>query len=131
MKIGRTSKSSKLTCTCPSLTMGGSGYNFNISFFDEPEANLFDDPCTSSYGHHLICMNELLENTLWEMDFEPKIFNGIIVTDKWILTSATACLNINNSPWNDYVIRAGTHNLTDSGDDSVIKDSICILILPF
>ena len=67
-------------------------------------------------------MNELLENTIWEMDFGPQIFNGIIVTDKWILTSATACLNINNSPWNDYVIRAGTHNLTDSGDDSLIKD---------
>ena len=48
--------------------MGGSGYNFNISFFDEPEANLFDDPCTSSYGHHLICVNEFLENTIWEMD---------------------------------------------------------------
>ena len=102
--------------------MGGSGYDFNISFFNESEAIVYDDPCISDYGHHLICVNELLESTIYEMDYESQIFNGIIVTDKWILTSATACLNIYNSPWNDYVISAGTHNLTNSDDGSIIKD---------
>ena len=56
------------------------------------------------------------------MDLESHLYNGIIVTDRWILTSATACLNIYNSPWNDYVIIAGSHNLTESNDDLAIKD---------
>ena len=99
-------------------TIGGSGYNFNITFFNDTEINMVDDPCTSPYGHHLICMND------WENinNSRSRIDNGIIVTDKWILTSATACLNIYNNPWNEYFIRAGTHNLTAFENGSIIKD---------
>ena len=105
-------------------TIGGSGYDFNISFFDKYEETIVDDPCTSSFGHHLVCVNQLREKKIWENNYVSKIYNGIIVTDIWILSSATACLNIFKSPWNDYVIRAGTHNLTKSGDSSVIKKSL-------
>jgi len=97
-------------------TIGGSGYNFNITFFNESEINMVDDPCTSPYGHHLICMTES------ENDSTTRIDNGIIVTDKWILTSATVCLNIYNNPWNDYFVRAGAHNLTEFENGSIIKD---------
>ena len=97
-------------------TIGGSGYNFNITFFNESEINMIDDPCTSPYGHHLICMTE------FENDSKKRIDNGIIVTDKWILTSATTCLNFYDNPWNNYFIHAGTHNLTHSDNGSIIKD---------
>ena len=97
-------------------TIGGSGYNFNITFFNDTEINMVEDPCTSPYGHHLICMTD------WENDSTTRIDNGIIVTDKWILTSATVCLNIYNNPWNDYFVRAGAHNLTEFENGSVIKD---------
>ena len=98
-------------------TMGGSGYNFDISFFNESEIDqTTDDPCESSYGHLLICV---------DIDFDEssaRIDNGIIVTDKWILTSATTCFNIYNNPWNDYFIQAGKTNLTESETGSAIKD---------
>ena len=99
-------------------TIGGSGYNFDITFFNESEISMVNDPCSSPYGHHLICMTD------WENinDSRSRIDNGIIVTDKWILTSATVCLNIYNNPWNDYFVRAGTHNLTDFENGSIIKD---------
>ena len=97
-------------------TIGGSGYNFNITFFNESEINVVDDPCTSPFGHHLICMTE------WENDSTIRIDNGIIVTDKWILTSATACLNIYNNVWNDYFVRAGALNLTEFENGSIIKN---------
>ena len=95
-------------------TIGGSGYNFDISFFNATEISMVDDPCSSPYGHHVICLNM---NAI-----TSRIDNGIIVTDKWILTSATACLDINDSPWNDYFIHAGAHNLTDSDAGIAIKD---------
>ena len=98
-------------------TIGGSGYNFDITFFNESEISMVNDPCSSPYGHHLICMTD------WENinDSRSRIDNGIIVTDKWILTSATVCLNIYNNPWNDYFIRAGTHNLTEFENGSIIQ----------
>ena len=97
-------------------TIGGSGYNFNISFLNESEINFIDHPCESPYGHHLLCADPKRE------DLSATIDNGIIVTDKWILTSATACLNIYNNPWNEYFIRAGDHNLTESKNVSAIKN---------
>ena len=96
-------------------TIGGSGYNFDISFFNESEINMNDDPC-GPYGLHLICVDRGVD------DSSARIDNGIIVTDKWILTSATTCLNIYNNPWNDYFIQAGQTNLTGSETGSVIKD---------
>ena len=96
-------------------TMGGSGYNFDISFFNESEIYINDDPC-GPYGLHLIC---------GDLDFDhssARIDNGIIVTDKWILTSATTCLNIYNNPWNDYFIHSGQTNLTESETGLAIKD---------
>ena len=95
-------------------TIGGSGYNFDITFFNESE--MVDDPCTSPYGLHLICMTD------FENDSKTRIDNGIIVTDKWILTSTTACLNIYTNPWNNYFVHAGTHNLTKFENGSVIKN---------
>ena len=97
-------------------TIGGSGYNFDISFFNESETAVVDNPCTSQYGHHLVCINDLFGPDDFGID------NGIIVTDKWILTSATACLNIYENPWNDYFIQAGNHNLTNIKNGSMIKD---------
>ena len=97
-------------------TIGGPGYNFDISFFNESEINSIEDPCESSYGHLLICVNVDYD------DLSARIDNGIIVTDKWILTSATTCLNIYNNPWNDYFIQAGHTNLTESEKGSVIKN---------
>ena len=99
-------------------TIGGSGYNFDITFFNESETSMVDNPCSSPYGHHLICATEW-ENT---NDAGSRIDNGIIVTDKWILTSATACLNIYKNPWNDYFVHAGTHNLTGVENGLIIKD---------
>ena len=99
-------------------TIGGSGYNFDITFFNESETSMVDDPCSSPYGHHLICATEW-ENT---NDSGSRIDNGIIVTDEWILTSATVCLNIYKNPWNDYFVNAGTHNLTGVENGLIIKD---------
>ena len=78
-------------------TIGGSGYNFDITFFNESEISMVNDPCSSPYGHHLICMTD------WENinNSRSRIDNGIIVTDKWILTSATVCLNIYNQSYTD------------------------------
>ena len=91
-------------------TIGGSGYNFDISFFNESQINqMTGNPCESSYGHLLICVDFDNDNS------SARIDNGIIVTDKWILTSATTCLNIYNNPWNDYFIQAGKTNLTVCG----------------
>ena len=98
-------------------SIGGSGYNFDISSFNESEINqMTGDPCELSYGHLLICVDLNFD------DASARIDNGIIVTDKWILTSATTCLNFHQNPWNDYFIQAGQTNLTESEKGSAIKD---------
>ena len=96
-------------------TIGGSGYDFDISFFNESEINMNDNSC-GPYGLHLICVDIEVD------DSSARIDNGIIVTDKWILTSATTCLNIYNNPWNDYFIQAGKNNLTEKVTGLTIKN---------
>ena len=98
-------------------TIAGAGYDFDINFFNESEIDpMTDNPCDSPFGHILICVNRVSD------DSSARIDNGIIVTDKWILTSATTCLNIYNNPWNDYFIQAGKTNLTEFTGGSAIKD---------